>query len=793
MQEERLKRIFSLLFLLLVSIFMFGILVAAAEEDEEEEVVIEAPKAGITPDSPFYFIDEIVEEVKLATKEGDEKVEYALEIAKEKAAEAQQMAAENNTAALTIALVNAKNISALIEEEISPDLKKQVEADSKEIQDILKQLQEQLPDEEKIQQLYNSLSNQVEKNKLAGELADKIVNLCEQLARIDYALMEQEEKCNPDTAPAWLKDYIETDIRKLQEEATNKLAEVLKSCIGDIQNCQCQDIPIQKMKTYCEKDKKLVILCELEDNEEACQELDSEGQYAGEELLPEFMREKFRQIMDEEEEQMFEKFAPKECIEAGAKTKEDCKKIMIEKHGEPPEECMENGRFIGEKKCTKKMIESGKMPDECVADDRFIGEEQCIQKMKEAGKIPEQCFDGDKFIGREECEQKMMDSGDIPEECIEDGRPIGENACLEKMKEAGKIPKECFDGDDFIGREACEEKMMAEGNIPEECIEGGRPISEKECTAKMRDAGKIPKECFDGDDFIGREACEEKFKNQMQGERGEGKAPQECMKDNEFIGKEECETIMKEKYQQGEGYGQGFSEGEFSEGDFPDMKNGGPDNKGGAPQECIKDGEFIGMEACKEMSTQKITEEIGQGKYQEMYEEKREEAVGGVIRKVDIPTMPQGFPIGENYGQQQHEQQRFNFIGDLQRMQKEGRINIGDRSFESLSPEEIKQLLHDAEQGSKEAADFTDVQRLQKEIEKLERDREYIDSGREKDNRDMRRDYQDNDEQRGYNQQEKEDQDNSENNEQQDNQNDSENKDNSGDDSQEQGSKEENN
>ena len=80
-------------------------------------------------------------------------LEYALEIVKEKAAEAQQMAAENKTAALTVALVNAKNISALIEDEISPELKRQVEADSKEIQDILKQLQEQLPDEKKIHEI----------------------------------------------------------------------------------------------------------------------------------------------------------------------------------------------------------------------------------------------------------------------------------------------------------------------------------------------------------------------------------------------------------------------------------------------------------------------------------------------------------------------------------------------------------------------------------------------------------------------------------------------------------------
>ena len=480
--------------ILALSISIFAAISFAAED--EEEIIIEAPKAGITPDNPFYFIDEIVEEVTLKVKDGEEKAAYALEIAKEKAAEAQVMAAENNTEALVVALLKAKNASAIISQEISPDLEQQFAADQEQIKSILNNIQQQMPSNEEIQNIFDTLTNEIEKNKFALEMAKKISHLCEELALVDYDIMEQEEKCNAESAPEWLRDHIKENIQQTQEQATNKFAEVLNACILNIKECQCDEIPVQKMKRYCENEKKLIILCNFENDESACQELDSEDKYAGEELLPEFMRDEFHDIMDNAEKIMFEKYAPKECIEARANTREECETIMIEKYGERPEECLDDGKFIGE--------------------------QQCLEKMAKSGKIPDQCLKDGKFIGREQCEEIMMQSGDIPEECVENNKFVGEEQCIEKMVQSGKIPDKCLDNGKFIGKEACESIMMQSNNVPQECSENGK--------------------------FIGEKACEEKLKSQgLRDERGQNNAPEECMKNGEFIGMEECESIMKEK------------------------------------------------------------------------------------------------------------------------------------------------------------------------------------------------------------------------------------------------------
>ena len=73
----------------------------------EEEIIIE--EAGITPDSPFYFVDEIIDTITLAAAEGEEKAEKAAEIAAEKVAEAKLMADKNLTDETLEALEILKN------------------------------------------------------------------------------------------------------------------------------------------------------------------------------------------------------------------------------------------------------------------------------------------------------------------------------------------------------------------------------------------------------------------------------------------------------------------------------------------------------------------------------------------------------------------------------------------------------------------------------------------------------------------------------------------------------------
>jgi hypothetical protein len=69
----------------------------------------ELPAPGITPDSPFYFFDELVEQVSLRfTFRQEARLEKALQYAEEKIAEMNRMMARNNVRA-TIQAMNAYN------------------------------------------------------------------------------------------------------------------------------------------------------------------------------------------------------------------------------------------------------------------------------------------------------------------------------------------------------------------------------------------------------------------------------------------------------------------------------------------------------------------------------------------------------------------------------------------------------------------------------------------------------------------------------------------------------------
>ncbi len=160
------------------------------EEYVKEEILIEV-RAGTTPDSPFYFVDEIVEDINLAVRKGEDKAKYALKIAEEKVAEAKLMADKNKSTETGEALTRAHNISKIIEEGASPDLENETNKRMESIKRILKEMEEQLPEDwDEIKSLIYAQQTQAEKNKMAVNLATKIKTLCEKLAKEDWKLME---------------------------------------------------------------------------------------------------------------------------------------------------------------------------------------------------------------------------------------------------------------------------------------------------------------------------------------------------------------------------------------------------------------------------------------------------------------------------------------------------------------------------------------------------------------------------------------------------------------------------
>jgi len=577
------------------------------EEYAEEEVLIE-DRAGITPDSPFYFVDEVIEDINLVVRKGEDKADYALKVAEEKVAEAKLMADKNKSTETKTALIRANNISSIVEQEVSPDLENETNERMEFIKKILKEMEEQIPaDWDEIKSLIDTQSTQADKNKIAVDLATKIGNLCEKLAMQDWKLMKDEPRCDIDNAPDWLDEYIGDELKSREEDAKEGIMDGMAQCITDPRECDCSQIPVKSHRKMCEKAIPLAIECEFEFNQRACDELDTIEMPEG------FEDKEFTEHIREKEKKMFDQFAPPECIKAGLNTKEDCEELMFEMYGPPPDECMEDGEFIGPAECEEIMIEIyGPTPEACLdADGIFIGEAECMEimmpdKCKEAGAtteeecneimMPPECKEAGATT-REECEE-IMDSimggpgGPMPEECIEAGITDGEE-CSELMEELyGPTDPACLDEHGkFIGDELCiaatlpecaeaggttwedceeffpHEEGEGEGRLPRDCIENGNYIGKDECDEVIWDMmGRPPAECFEDGEFIGGDYCKE-----LTGEEYGGAPFDECVEGTEYVGHEECGEIM--------GWGEDF---------------------GPSPPECKENGKYIGDEECME-------------------------------------------------------------------------------------------------------------------------------------------------------------------------------------------------
>ena len=238
-----------------------GVVTEFEEEEAVEEEIVEE-SAGMTPDSPFYFVDEIVDKIEIATAEGEEKAEVAANIAAEKVAEAKLMSDKNLTSETLRALGNA-NVSSLVEGEVSPELKELTQEKMEFIKKLLAEMEQTIPEDlSAIQALIDAQQTQAEKNKIAAELAEKIGDFCDKLAQEDYSLMEAEPRCNPEQAPEWLKEFIETDLQKREQEATKEVLSMITQCIEDPRQCDCDSIPVESHKQDCIENSALAVRCE---------------------------------------------------------------------------------------------------------------------------------------------------------------------------------------------------------------------------------------------------------------------------------------------------------------------------------------------------------------------------------------------------------------------------------------------------------------------------------------------------------------------------------------------------
>lgn len=423
----KLRQSISLLFFL---IFLLSFAVKAQEFNADP---------GITPDSPFYFIDSLFET-------GSDNPEKALEYKDEKIAEALAMAQKGKEQYAQEALDRAQKYGALLEKEVTPDMEAEILQHSEAVETVLGEIQQE--------GLQDDIKTQLDLEKhtrLAAQVAGKIKQLCETLAELDPQQYEQLCKTTEDS-PQWHKK-LDHDLTEEQKQEARKFMEIMKQCFKTSGvECRCADITFQAFAERCSIIAPLAAACEVEGKQEACIQLEKATREQDPfELLPEYLQEAVKDLDQEVQDTQYERHFPRECQKAGVTTKEECMKIMFKAHA--PEECVqaleaEKIQFTSmrevEQACKKIMFETN-APKECT-EKGITNPDECAKLMFQL-HAPQQCKDagltGEERSDRQKCEeimsamkQEMMNGFPAPaigRNCNELQNPEGKLQCLQEF------------------------------------------------------------------------------------------------------------------------------------------------------------------------------------------------------------------------------------------------------------------------------------------------------------------------------------------------------------------------
>ena len=399
--------------------------------DEPSDEVSDAQlttEAGITPDSALYFLD------KFFDRFGDD-----LQIKEERIAEIKAMIEAGDFEAAETALEGYKESAEALEVEIDPDRAEDAKESAEAITNAVEDLEEQLDEEQKVE-FVDDVIKQEESIVTAAEIASKIRDLCETLAEIDP--LEYSRVCRTNNEdPEWHK-RLDKDLTEEQRQEAEKFGEIMSECFETSgQQCRCEEIPFTEFAEMCSVAAPLATACEINDNEEACEELDNLEMPE----LPDHLQDVFDSLEGDISEAQFDLHMPRECREAGVDSPRECMKIMIQTNA--PEECrnaileadIQNEREAREI-CEKIMFEQN-APEECI--------EAGLTNPKECGKL--------------------MFQQNAPEECIEaglTGETRGdEKKCREIMEQQGegregfRGPEGGFGGGNCQGIQNSEERL----------------------------------------------------------------------------------------------------------------------------------------------------------------------------------------------------------------------------------------------------------------------------------------------------------------------------------------------
>ncbi len=429
--------------------------------------------AGITPDSKFYFIENSL--LSLFRSDIDNK--------DKKVAEIVAMILDGKLDEAKIALDKYNQYANQVEKDINPDQKQRAEESAAAIYNALKEIEGELSEEQK-KEFFEDIVEKEGKIVTAAEIAGRIKELCEMLSKIDPN--EYSRVCRTgDDSPEWHK-RLDRELTEGQRQEAKLFGDIMSECFRTAgQQCRCDEIPFRDFAETCKTAAPLATACEINSDENACEQLDELEMPE----LPEHLQDVFDRLEGNIRESQFDLHMPPECREAGAKSPKECAKIMIQTNA--PEECR----------------------DALLAAD--------VKNERE---------------GREICEEIMFKLN-APEECVEKG--------VRNPKECGKLmfqlnaPKECIDagltGENRNDPKECERIMREKG--PENRGPGGFNV---DCRRIQNPEERL--KCYDG--ALSGAEFERNFE-EHRGETGEFQWPPPCREANTLT-RESCERTMRE-------------------------------------------------------------------------------------------------------------------------------------------------------------------------------------------------------------------------------------------------------
>lgn len=463
------------------------------QETEEEKNAELSIDAGITPDSGLYFVeDQILSRFRDDSENREKKV-----------AEIEAMIKEDKIDEARESLNRYRRYADSLENEVDPEKKDEARRSSAAIRNTLRNIEDKIPEGERTEFVDDVLKK--EKSIVtAAEIAGKIKELCESLAKLDP--LEYSKVCQTgNDAPSWQKK-LDKKLTKEQRAEAEKFGKIMSECFKTAgQECRCDEIPFTDFAKACSTAAPLATACEIKGDEKACEEMDNLEMPE----LPPHLQDVFDELENDVSGSRIDLHMPRECVEAGVKTPKECVKVMIKANA--PEECQEallaadvQNEREARKICEEIMFKVN-APQECI--------EAGVKDPKECGKI--------------------MFKANAPEECIEAGL-TGESRSDEKK---------CREIMESQRGEGQDKRGLPRGGFGPDC----RSIQNSEERLK----------CFDGalsgveQHFEDKRGFDERFKETKEKER---QCAQSCASQNKAWDFSEgnciCRDGGREDYQQ---------------------------------------------------------------------------------------------------------------------------------------------------------------------------------------------------------------------------------------------------